>query len=110
VSIQLTKNAVKEINKMLVEQQLSDNTALRVRIVSGQCSGFAYKLELGEGIDNEVDIVKEISGITVVIDKKSLLYLDGIEIDFYSGLDKRGFVFNNPNSVKSCRCGKSFQA
>jgi iron-sulfur cluster assembly protein len=86
------------------------NTALRVGVTGGGCSGFSYKLEFDDNIDEQRDTVKEILGIKVLVDKKSLLYLEGIEIDFYSGLEKRGFVFNNPNAVKSCGCGSSFQA
>ncbi len=48
--------------------------------------------------------------VDVAVDKKSLLYLDGTEIDYHSGIDKRGFVFNNPNATKTCGCGSSFQA
>jgi iron-sulfur cluster assembly protein len=48
--------------------------------------------------------------VPVVVDKKSALYLDGTTIDFYEGLDARGFKFDNPNAVKSCGCGSSFQA
>ena len=47
---------------------------------------------------------------TVVVDKKSALYLDGTTVDFYDGLEKRGFTFDNPNAVKSCGCGSSFSA
>ncbi len=49
-------------------------------------------------------------GVRVAVDKKSLLYLDGTEVDYQNGIEKRGFVFNNPNATKSCGCGSSFQA
>ena len=52
----------------------------------------------------------EYHGVGVVVDKKSDLFLDGTEIDFYSGLEKRGFTFKNPNAVMSCGCGSSFSA
>ena len=51
----------------------------------------------------------EFHGVKLVVDKKFDPYLDGTEIDFYDSLEKRGFVFNNPNVVKSCGCGSSFQ-
>ncbi len=50
----------------------------------------------------------ECHGVTVVVDKKSELFLDGTTVDFYDGLEKRGFTFDNPNAVKSCGCGSSF--
>jgi iron-sulfur cluster assembly protein len=48
--------------------------------------------------------------VPVVVDKKSALYLDGTTVDFYDGIERRGFTFDNPNAVKSCGCGSSFQA
>jgi iron-sulfur cluster assembly protein len=79
-------------------------------VTGGGCSGFMYKL----AFDQEYDVVKDAKyeqhGVAIVIDKKSALYLDGTTVDFYDGLDKRGFTFENPNAVKSCGCGSSFQA
>ncbi len=69
-----------------------------------------YKLGFDENVDDESDIVREMHGIRVAVDKKSSLYLDGTEIDYHSGIEKRGFVFNNPNATKTCGCGSSFQA
>ena len=57
-----------------------------------------------------MDTVYEQHGVKVVVDKKSDLYLDGTTIDFKDNLNERGFAFENPNAVKSCGCGKSFQA
>ena len=58
----------------------------------------------------KTDSKYEYHGVPVVVDKKSALYLDGTTIDFYDGLEARGFKFDNPNAVKSCGCGSSFQA
>jgi iron-sulfur cluster assembly protein len=55
-------------------------------------------------------VVEEHHGIRVAVDKKSELFLDGTVLDYYDGLEKRGFTFNNPNAVKSCGCGSSFSA
>ena len=55
-------------------------------------------------------IVSNQHGIPVAVDKKSYLFLDGTTIDFYEGLEKRGFTFENPNAVKTCGCGSSFSA
>jgi iron-sulfur cluster assembly protein len=57
-----------------------------------------------------VDAKYDFHGVPVVVDKKSALYLDGTTVDFYEGIDRRGFTFDNPNAVKTCGCGSSFQA
>jgi len=110
MSLQLTETAAQEIKKVIVEQKMPANVALRVGVEGGGCSGFEYKLGFDEDVDEQIDTVCEMHGVRVTVDKKSLLYLDGTEIDFHNGIDKRGFVFNNPNATKSCGCGSSFQA
>jgi iron-sulfur cluster assembly protein len=60
-------------------------------------------------VNPTIDDVAEMHGIKVAIDRKSSMYLNGTEVDFYDGLEKRGFTFNNPNATKSCGCGTSFQ-
>ncbi len=108
MSVQLTANAAEEIKKVITEQKMSDSVALRVSVAGGGCSGFEYKLGFDEKVDEESDTVSEMHGVRVVVDKKSLLHLDGTEIDYHQGIDKRGFVFSNPNATKSCGCGSSF--
>ena len=110
MSLQLTETAAQEIKKVIVEQKMPANVALRVGVEGGGCSGFEYKLGFDEDVDEQIDTVCEMHGVRVAVDKKSLLYLEGTEIDFHNGIDKRGFVFNNPNATKSCGCGSSFQA
>lgn len=83
---------------------------LRVGVAGGGCSGFQYSLGFDDAADATKDHVVDMHGVKVAVDKKSALYLDGTTIDYYSGLDRRGFVFNNPNAVKSCGCGSSFSA
>ena len=79
-------------------------------VLGGGCSGFQYSFNFTDQYDTKTDMFVEQNGVGVVVDKKSDLFLDGTTIDFYSGLDKRGFVFDNPNAVKSCGCGSSFSA
>lgn len=110
MSVTLTENAAKEIQRVLSEQQMGEGTYVRVGIAGGGCSGFKYSFGFDEQVDPAVDQVVEYHGVKVAVDKKSALYLDGTTIDFYSGLEKRGFVFDNPNAVKSCGCGSSFSA
>ena len=59
--------------------------------------------------DGAADTQYDLHGVKVVVDKKSSLYLDGTTVDWYDGLERRGFTFDNPNAVKSCGCGSSFQ-
>lgn len=110
MAIKLTENAAKEIKRIITEQNLPEDIALRLGVAGGGCSGFEYRLGFDENVDEKEDTVRESQGIRVAVDKKSELYLDGTEIDHYAGIEKRGFVFNNPNAVNSCGCGSSFSA
>jgi iron-sulfur cluster assembly protein len=83
---------------------------LRVGVAGGGCSGFSYALGFDQSFDEKADAKYDCHGVTMVVDKKSALYLDGTTVDFYEGLDKRGFTFTNPNATKTCGCGSSFQA
>lgn len=110
MSITLTETAAKEVKRILEEQKFEEGTVLRVGVAGGGCSGFQYSLGFANDYDEAADAKTEHHGVTVIVDKKSDLYLDGTAVDFYEGLDKRGFTFNNPNAVKSCGCGSSFSA
>ena len=110
MSITLTERASQEIKKILDEQKCEENIFLRVGVTGGGCSGFSYSLGFSADYDEKADSKEIQHGVTVVIDKKSALYLDGTAVDFHEGLEKRGFTFENPNAVKSCGCGSSFQA
>ncbi len=110
MALQLTEIAAQEIKRVMDEQKMPAGVALRIAVAGGGCSGFEYKLGFDENVDEESDVVREIHGVRVAVDKKSSLYLDGTEIDYHSGIEKRGFVFNNPNATKTCGCGSSFQA
>ena len=108
MSVTLTENAAKEVKRIMTEQSMPESLALRVGVAGGGCSGFEYKLTFDEQVDEQADEVVDAHGVRMVVDKKSSLYLDGTEIDFYSGLDRHGFVFNNPNATRTCGCGNSF--
>ncbi len=110
MSIVLTEKAAKEVQRIIEDQKLEDGTVLRVGVAGGGCSGFSYSLGFDKSYDDKVDSKYEYHGVPVVVDKKSALYLDGTTVDFYDGVEKRGFTFDNPNAVKSCGCGSSFQA
>lgn len=108
MSVALSESAAKEVRKIMDDQGMVQNTFIRIGVQGGGCSGFSYSLNW-DTETSERDRVAEFHGVKLVIDKKFDPYLDGTIIDFYEGLDKRGFVFNNPNVVKTCGCGSSFQ-
>lgn len=83
------------------------NQSLRIAILGGGCSGLSYSLGFEEGTQ-PTDTVLNLKGITVIIDKKSYLYLIGLELDYEGGLNGKGFTYNNPNSMGTCGCGTSF--
>jgi len=110
MSVVVTEKAAKEVKRIIEDQKLEEGTVLRIGVAGGGCSGFSYSLGFDKNFDETADSKYEYHGIPVVVDKKSALYLDGTTVDFYDGVEKRGFTFDNPNAVKSCGCGSSFQA
>ncbi len=110
MSVNITEKAANEVKKIMADQKMPANAMLRVGVAGGGCSGFQYALGFDEAFDEKVDAKREFHGVTVVVDKKSDLYLDGTTVDFYEDISRRGFTFENPNAVKSCGCGSSFHA
>jgi iron-sulfur cluster assembly protein len=111
MAITLSDTAAKEIRGIIQQQELpADTTRLRVGVKGGGCSGFSYMLDLTEEAPAEADEQMESNGVQILIDQKSMLYLDGTEIDFRDEVMGRGFVFKNPNATSSCGCGSSFSA
>ncbi len=80
---------------------------IRVGVESGGCSGLSYKLDFDDS-KNEDDEIFEDNGISLLVNRKSYLYLIGTTLEFSDGLNGKGFVFNNPNASKTCGCGDSF--
>lgn len=109
--ITLSETAANEIKKIIVDQNLpAENTRLRVGVKGGGCSGFSYMLDLTEDPKGESDEEMDCHGVKIVVDMKSYLYLNGVEIDFKDEVMGRGFVFKNPNATSTCGCGSSFTA
>ena len=108
MGVTLTEKAADEVKKIIADQNLPDGTVLRVGVQGGGCSGFSYSLNFDTDTSDR-DRVVDVHGVKMAVDKKFDPYLDGTVLDFYDGLEKRGFVFNNPNVQKSCGCGSSFQ-
>ncbi|TWU13311.1 Iron-sulfur cluster insertion protein ErpA [Symmachiella macrocystis] len=110
MSVIISEKAASEIQRVISDQKHPDNTVLRIGVAGGGCSGYQYSLGFDTDSDAAKDHITEQHGVTVAVDKRSDLFLDGTTVDFYEGLDKRGFTFDNPNAVKSCGCGSSFSA
>lgn len=109
--ISLSASAAKEIKSIITEQDLpADKTRLRVGVKGGGCSGFSYVLDLVEEEPTEADEEFESQGVKILVDSRSALYLEGVQVDFKDEVMGRGFVFKNPNATSSCGCGHSFSA
>ncbi|MGL5291961.1 MAG: iron-sulfur cluster assembly protein IscA [Vibrionaceae bacterium] len=105
MAIILTDAAAQRVQSFL--QKRGKGIGLRLAVRTSGCSGMAYVLEFVDEI-NEEDQVFEQKGVKVIVDSKSLLYLDGTELDFAKEGLNEGFKFNNPNVTSECGCGESF--
>src|SRR5580765_8657146 len=105
--VRVTASAASKVGSLLTKQG-RPNGVLRVAVVGGGCSGLQYKMDLQDGPANR-DILVVSSGIRVVVDPKSALYVTGSELDYIDALDG-GFKVKNPNAATSCSCGESFSA
>jgi iron-sulfur cluster assembly protein len=103
----LTTKAKLQLDKLMVEENCTENHFLRVSVKGGGCSGLTYDLDFDDKIV-DFDDVSEDQGLKLVIDRRSLLYLLGTELDFTEGLNGKGFLFINPNASRTCGCGESF--
>jgi iron-sulfur cluster assembly accessory protein len=106
-AITLTAKAAEKIGELLGAQADSEGQALRVAVRGGGCSGFQYALAFDR--TKEDDHVFEVDGVAVVVDKVSMQFVFGSEVDYIEGLQGAGFQVNNPNVVAACGCGSSFQ-
>ena len=91
------------------KEGFSKNTHnLRVGVKGGGCSGLSYVMDFDDKIEPTDEVVTLESGLKVVIDKKSVLYLFGTELNYSDGLNGKGFEWINPNASRTCGCGESF--
>ena len=107
--IMMTEAALPHV--LALTQKQGDDLCLRVGVRQGGCSGMSYLMDF-ETIDNigEHDEVFDYEGFKVICDKKSMLYLYGLMLDYSDALIGGGFQFTNPNADQTCGCGKSFSA
>ncbi|WP_370803218.1 iron-sulfur cluster assembly protein IscA [Sutterella wadsworthensis] len=106
MSVTLTEAAAKHVQKYLARR--GKGVGLRLGVKTSGCSGIAYKLEFADQVEPD-DKVWESFGVKVLVDEKSLPYLDGTELDYTREGLQEGFKFHNPNEKSRCGCGESFQ-
>lgn len=110
MSLNVTEAAATEIKKfMSSEEGLPETSGLRVRVVPGGCSGFQYSLNIEEE-SRQGDFILNEHGVRLFVDMFSGQYLNGVQIDYVTGVMGSGFTFTNPNATGSCGCGTSFTA
>ncbi len=105
--VSITDKAAEKAIALLKDRGV-ENGALRVFVVGGGCSGYQYGMAIAQGREED-DVVIERAGVTVLVDPESAPLMRGAEIDYVDDLMKSGFTIFNPNAVKSCACGSSFQ-
>ena len=106
--ITITDKGAEKINEFLAQQESqADAAGLRVGVRGGGCSGFQYALAFDRA--KEDDHVFAVGDVSVIVDKVSMQFVFGSEVDYVEGLQGAGFQVNNPNVVAACGCGSSFQ-
>ena len=106
-AVTITDTAAEKIRDLTAANENAEEQALRVAVRGGGCSGFQYSLALDKA--KEDDHVFDQNGVAVVVDKVSMQFVFGSEVDYVDGLQGAGFTVNNPNVVAACGCGSSFQ-
>lgn len=103
--VQVTPDAIGAL-RVLAQGEGAGKEGVRLGVKGGGCSGFSYVLEFDQL--REGDNVLEQDGLKFFMDRKSAIYLKGIQLDYKSGLKGKGFIFQNPNATSTCGCGESF--
>jgi iron-sulfur cluster insertion protein len=110
--VTITEKAAGEVKRIITEQSHTEGAPekifLRLRVVGGGCSGFQNKLDLDPVVNPKLDETFEQHGVPIVVDKRSLMYLTDVTVDFHDELNRRGFSINNPSAKSTCGCGSSF--
>lgn len=106
--VQLTETAVSKVREIMDTQEPKP-AGLRISVVGGGCSGFSYSMAF-ENAPGMLDKTYDFSGLRLFIDQASLLYLDGVKVDYVETMEGSGFKFDNPNVKSTCGCGSSFSA
>ena len=107
MAVTMTEAAVTRVNVIKRKRQTPD-AVLRVGVRGGGCSGLSYFMDFVDTPEEKDKLFEFGDGVTLAVDRKSYLFLNGTEIDFQTGMMKTGFEFNNPIAGRSCSCGESF--
>ena len=106
--VTLQPKALEHVIELMMEKGITPDTHfLRVGVKGGGCSGLSYAMDFDDNV-TDMDEVVDLNVLRVIIDKKSLLYLYGTELDYSDGLNGRGFNWINPSASRTCGCGESF--
>jgi iron-sulfur cluster assembly accessory protein len=112
MAITITEKAAAEVKRITTEQLTGPDAPpqvfLRMSVKGGGCSGFQHKLDLDKEMNPKLDEKFEQHGVAIVIDRRSLMYLNDVVVDFHDDLNRRGFSISNPNAKTTCGCGSSF--
>ncbi|MBI4200797.1 MAG: iron-sulfur cluster insertion protein ErpA [Chloroflexi bacterium] len=106
LTITITENAAKHVRDFTARKE-GDPVSLRVGVKGGGCSGLTYDLAVDSQLRDNDKVIEQ-HGVTILIDKKSYVFLAGTTLDYSGGLNGKGFVFHNPNAKTTCGCGTSF--
>ena len=107
--ITVSDNAKKHLEDLMDKEKLTKETHfLRVGVKGGGCSGLSYVMDFDDKIEPTDEVVTLSEGLKVVIDRTSILYLFGTELNYSDGLNGKGFEWVNPNASRTCGCGESF--
>lgn len=106
--VTVSEKALNHLLEIMVNEGLTPDTHhLRVGVKGGGCSGLSYVMDFDDTVEVTDDII-DLGALKVVIDKKSVLYLFGTQLDYSDGLNGKGFHWVNPNASRTCGCGESF--
>ena len=105
--IKINKKAVEKLKEIRNSENYSSDYNVRVKVKWGGCSGLIYDLNFDNKISDDDNFFED-NDIKIIVDKKSLFYVLGTELDFSDGLNGKGFQFKNPNATRTCGCGESF--
>lgn len=105
MAVTLTESAAKHVSNFIAKR--GKGIGIRLGVKTSGCSGMAYKLEFADAAEPE-DVVFDTHGLKVLVDPRSLPYIDGTELDYAKEGLNEGFKFNNPNIKDQCGCGESF--
>lgn len=105
--IEVTAEAAAELRLLLAEKQAAEGTGLRLMVERGGCAGLSYAMTLG--VPAEGDTVVARDGVNFIVEASSASYLRGSTVDYENSLNDSGFKIHNPNAVRSCGCGTSFE-